>query len=88
MPAFRINFVDGPWAGQSCTLEHSIPVLEVTRAGDHRLGTEDTIFVYKPAASRNVMGMEEADFKLYYDGPPRAFAGFVFKKAVDILDEV
>jgi len=69
VPAFRANFVDGPWAGQSVTLDGSVPDFQVSRAGDPAKGTQDTIFVYAAGKSKMVNGIEEADFKISYDGP-------------------
>ena len=69
MPAFKAAFVDGPWSGQSVVLDGKVPDFQVSHAGDPTKQTVDTIFVYTAGKSKMVNGIEEADFKISYDGP-------------------
>jgi len=74
--AFRCNFVDGPWAGQSVTLDQRVPRFEVGRARDPKvIGSIDSFFRYEPGPSKMVNGIEEAEFKITYDGPTHTTGG-------------
>jgi len=73
---FRCNFADGPWAGQSLTLDQKIPKFEVSRPSNRKvIGSIDTMFRYEPGISRLVNGVEEADFTITYDGPLHVLPG-------------
>lgn len=67
--SFKANFVDGPWAGQSVTVETKAPRFEVTRAGKPADGVADSVFIYEPGEPRMEFGLVTQDFKVVYDGP-------------------
>lgn len=68
--AFKCNFVDGPWTGQSVTYEKLLAKIEITRAGVPAKGTSDSMFVYVPSGPVEMnFGVPAQDYVIVYDGP-------------------